>query len=78
MIKISSTGNGFDIWNLLDQPTVNNGEKSKQMQDAVSELKGRKIRTDSLELSKEGMAALRGKVQSMRRLFSNIRPMMSR
>lgn len=65
MTKISNTGNSFDIWNLLDQPTVNNGEKSKQMQDAVPELKGRKIRIDSLELSKEGMAALRGKVQSM-------------
>ena len=35
------------------------------MQDAVPELKGRKIRIDSLELSKEGMAALRGRVQSM-------------
>lgn len=42
--------------NLLDWSTVNNGEKSKQMQDAVPELKGRKIRIDSLELSKEGMA----------------------
>ena len=65
MTKISNTGNSFDIWNLLDWSTVNNGEKSKQMQDAVPELKGRKIRIDSLELSKEGMAALRGKVQSM-------------
>ena len=65
MTKISNTGNRFDIWNLLDWSTVNNGEKSKQMQDAVPELKGRKIRIDSLELSKEGMAALRGKVQSM-------------
>ena len=65
MTKISNTGNSFDIWNLLDWSTVNNGEKSKQMQDAVPELKGRKIRIDSLELSKEGMAALRGRVQSM-------------
>ena len=65
MTKISNTGNRFDIWNLLDWSTINNGEKSKQMQDAVPELKGRKIRIDSLELSKEGMAALRGKVQSM-------------
>ena len=31
----------------------------------MPELKGRKIRIDSLELSKEGMAALRGRVQSM-------------
>ena len=59
MTKISNTGSSFDIWNLLDWSTVNNGEKSKQMQDAVPELKGRKIRIDSLELSKEGMAALR-------------------
>lgn len=65
MTKISNTGNSFDIWNLLEQPTVNNGEKSKQMQYAVPELKGQKIKTDSLELSKEGMAALREKVQSM-------------
>ncbi|MFQ6822664.1 MAG: hypothetical protein ACLRTZ_04430 [Agathobacter sp.] len=56
MTKISNTGNRFYIWNLLDWSTVNNGEKSKQMQDAVPELKGRKIRIDSLELSKEGMS----------------------
>ena len=28
MTKISNTGNSFDIWNLLDWSTVNNGEKS--------------------------------------------------
>lgn len=27
MTKISNTGNGFDIWNLINQPTVNNREK---------------------------------------------------
>lgn len=30
MTKISNTGNGFDIWNLINQPTVNNREKQNQ------------------------------------------------
>lgn len=65
MTKISNTGSNIDIWNLLELPTVNNGEKPKQIQDFIPELKGRKIKTDTLELSEEGMAALREKVQSM-------------
>ena len=38
MTKISNTGNGFDIWNLINQPTVNNREKTKpeQLQDRYS------------------------------------------
>ena len=38
MTKISNTGNGFDIWNLINQPTVSNREKTKpeQLQDRYS------------------------------------------
>ena len=38
MTKISNTGNGFDIWNLINQSTVNNREKTKpeQLQDRYS------------------------------------------
>ena len=63
MTKISNAGS--NIWNLLEQPAVSKGEDRKQIKDVVPELKGRQIKTDSLELSREGMAALREKVQSM-------------
>ncbi len=63
MNKISNAGS--NIWNLLDQPVVSKGEDRRLTRDAVPELKGRQIKTDSLELSREGMAALREKVQSM-------------
>lgn len=55
MTKISNTGN--NIWNLLEQPAVSKSEDRKQIRDVVPELKGRQIKTDSLELSREGMAA---------------------
>ena len=63
MTKISNTGN--NIWNLLEQAAASKGEDRKQIRDVVPELNGRQIKTDSLELSREGMAALREKVQSM-------------
>lgn len=53
MTKISNTGSNIDIWNLLDQPSINNGESPKYIRDVVLELKGQKIKTDSLELSRE-------------------------
>lgn len=65
MTKIGNTGSNIDLWNLLDQPSINNGESPKYIRDAAPELKGQKIKTDSLELSREGMAALREKVQGM-------------
>lgn len=63
MTKISNAGS--NIWNLLDQPAVSKSEDRKQIRDVVPELNERQIKTDSLELSREGMAALREKVQSM-------------
>ena len=63
MTKISYAGS--NIWNLLEQPAVSKSEDRKQIRDVVPELNGRQIKTDSLELSREGMAALREKVQSM-------------
>ena len=63
MTKISNAGS--NIWNLLNQQAVSKGENRKQIRDVVPELKGRQIKTDSLELSREGMTALREKVQSM-------------
>lgn len=59
MTKISNAGS--NIWNLLEQPAVGKSEDRKQIRDVVPELKGRQIKTDSLELSREGMAALREK-----------------
>ena len=55
MTKISNTGN--NIWNLLEQAAASKGEDRKQIRDVVPELNGRQIKTDSLELSREGMAA---------------------
>ena len=63
MTKISNTGN--NIWNLLEQAAASKGEDRKQIRDVVPELNGRQIKTDSLELSREGMAALREKAQSL-------------
>lgn len=48
-----------------EQSKLINSEKLKQIKDIVPELKERQIRMDSVTFSKEGMAALREKVQSM-------------
>ena len=59
MTKISNAGS--NIWNLLEQSAVSKTEDRKQIREVVPELKERQIITDSLELSREGMAALREK-----------------
>ena len=54
-----------NYWNLLEQPGTGKSENTRQVKEAAPELKDREIKTDSVEFSKEGMAALREKVQNM-------------
>lgn len=58
-MKIDTT----DRWNLWDK--VNSNQCHRYIKDVVPELKNKQIKTDSVDFSKEGMAALRAKVQSM-------------
>lgn len=52
-------------YNLLQQPGLVKNEDLKRIKDVAPELKDRKISTDSVTFSREGMAALRGQIQSM-------------
>lgn len=52
-------------WNLLEGPAADKGRDYRQIKDAVPELKEKTIKTDSAEFSKEGMQALRERVQNM-------------
>ena len=56
---------GVNEWNFPGQSEVVKSENLKQIKDVVPELKERQIRTDSVDISKEGMEALRKQVQSM-------------
>lgn len=52
-------------WKLLEESGATNNQNVKQMKDAVPELKSRQIKTDSVDFSEEGTAAMRKQVQSM-------------
>ena len=52
-------------WNLLEYPATADSENKKRIRDAVPEMAEHPICTDSVDFSKEGMAALREQVQSM-------------
>lgn len=60
-MEIQSTG----YWNLLEQPKTGQSNNPKQVKDAIPKLKDRQIRTDSVDFSKEGMAAMREHVQNL-------------
>lgn len=49
--------------NLLEESEVAGKENLKQVKDAVPELKSRQVKTDSVDFSREGMAAMRKQVQ---------------
>ncbi|MBP3489748.1 MAG: hypothetical protein J6K53_15345 [Roseburia sp.] len=55
----------IEKWNLWEQPGTVKNEERKSIKDVIPELKDRKISTDSVTFSREGMAALRSQVQSM-------------
>lgn len=56
---------GINKWNILEYPASVSNQNLKQLKDVVPEIKEHEIRVDSVEFSKEGMAALREQVQSM-------------
>ena len=62
---VMKINNAMDRWNILDYAKTNATQNYKYIKDVVPELKNQQIKTDTVEFSKEGMAALREKVQSM-------------
>lgn len=56
---------GVNKWNLLEQSKYIEHKDLKQVKDVIPQCAERQIKVDTVELSREGMEALRERVQSM-------------